>query len=346
MAGGGTDCSQDHPFLRSTRGSLQPASEPLPDPFWLLLPESGTAFSLGKKGSDNSGLAGWVQARLICGSMMETEQEVQLPSPEVPLFSVPSIALASFLGGPLAAGWLVSVNFRRLGEPRSARNALIQGVLATAALLGLMIGLPTAWVETIPGFTLPLLYTGLIWYLAERYQGRVLTAHFARGGQRHSLWRAVLVSLLAALPVAVFLLLAGLVVPMPPPFEFDGEPVAYGEAGDRIYQGEGVTTGVTEMVGRILTEEGVFSDGRIDLAGLSQGVDGYVVEVPVPLSSWSDRGILAGLRRASDRMNQEGGAGSFGIVLVHHGVSGMQRRPLLPEDGLSTGPTPIPGSAP
>ena len=38
---------------------------------------------------------------------MESEEQVQLPAPEVPLFSVPSIALASFLGGPLAAGWLI-----------------------------------------------------------------------------------------------------------------------------------------------------------------------------------------------------------------------------------------------
>lgn len=274
--------------------------------------------------------------------VMESQQEVQLPSPEVPLFSVPSIALASFLGGPLAAGWLVSVNYRRLGEPRSARNALIQGILATAALLALMVGLPTAWVEAIPGFTLPLLYTGLIWYLAERFQGRILTAHFAQGGQRYSLWRAVLVSLLAALPVAVILLLAGLAVPMPPPFEFEGEAVPYGDTGDRIYQGEGVPAAVTETVGRILTEEGVFSDQRIDLAGLTQGSGGYVVEVPVPLSSWSDRGILAGLRRADDRLNLDGGVGAIGIVLVHQGVSGIQRRELRLEDGVSTGPPETP----
>lgn len=267
---------------------------------------------------------------------MEKEEQVQLPSPEVPLFSVPSIALASFLGGPLAAGWLISVNYRRLNEPRSARNALIQGALATAALLGLMVGLPAAWVAYIPGFTLPLLYTGLIWVLAERLQGRVLNAHFAHGGQRHSLWRAVLVSLMAALPVAVVLLVAGLVVPIEPPFSFEGEAVSYGEGGDLIYRMESVSPADVETVGRILTEEGVFVDQRIDLAGVTRDLEGTVVEIPVPLSSWSDLGILAGLRRSSDRLNREGQMGPVRMVLIHQGVSGLQRRELRPEDGIAT----------
>lgn len=265
---------------------------------------------------------------------MKSEEQVQLPGPEVPLFSVPSIALASFLGGPLAAGWLLSANYRRLDEPRSARNALIQAALATAALVGLMVGLPAAWVAYIPGFTLPLLYTGLIWVLAERLQGRALAAHFARGGQRHSLWRAVLVSLVAALPVAVVLLLAGLIVELPPPFAFEGEAVPYGESGDMIYQAEGVPASSTKMVGRILTEEGVFVDQRFDLAGLTRDTDGTEVAIPVPLSSWSDLGILAGLRRSSDRLNSEGQMGPVRIVLVHQGVSGIQRRDLRPEDGV------------
>ena len=270
---------------------------------------------------------------------MESEEHVHLPAPEVPLFSVPSIALASFLGGPLAAGWLISVNYRRLDEPRFARNALIQSGLATAALVGLMVGLPAAWIAYIPGLTLPLLYTGLIWVLAERLQGRALAAHFAQGGQRHSLWRAVLVSLVAALPVAVFLLVAGLVIPMAAPYDFEGAAVPYGESGDVIYQAQDVPAEVTQTVGRILTEEGVFADQRYDLVGLTRGVDGTEVAVPVPLSSWSDSGLLAGLRRASDRLNREGQMGPVTIVLVHQGVSGIQRRELRPEDGLPSGPT-------
>jgi len=266
---------------------------------------------------------------------MKSDDPVQLPPPEVPLFSVPSIALASFLGGPLAAGWLISVNYRRMADLRSARNALIQAVLATAALVGLMVGLPAAWIEYLPGLTIPLIYTGLIWFLAERLQGRVLAAHFAQGGTRYSLWRAVLVSLMAALPVAVVLLLAGLLIPMAPPFEFEGTATPYGDTGDVIYRAEGVSSSVTEKVGHILTQEGVFTDQRVDLAGLKIGAGGYVLDIPVPLSSWSDRGILSRLHRASVQLNLERDLETTSIVLVHQGVSGVQRRDLRPEDGVA-----------
>ena len=116
---------------------------------------------------------------------MEPEDTVYLPRPDVALYTIPSIALASFLGGPLAAGWLVSINFRRLNEPRAARAAVINGVLATVALVSMMVALPPHWASRLPGITIPAIYTALIWFLAERFQGRPLAAHFARGGRRH-----------------------------------------------------------------------------------------------------------------------------------------------------------------
>lgn len=263
---------------------------------------------------------------------METDETDRLPPPEIPLYSVANIALASFLGGPLAAGWLVSINYRRMNEPRAARHALVQGGVATVALVGLMIGLPAAWIEQVPGVTIPLIYTGLIWVLAERLQGRALAAHFARGGLRHSLWRAVGVSLIAALPVAVILLSMATLVPHSPPFEFEGEPVRWQESGDLIYASPEINPEVTETVGRILTEEGVFSDDRLDVAGIRIENDVYLVEVPVPLSSWSDLGILSRLERARDRLNDELGFRPAGIVMVHQGVSGLQRRRLDADD--------------
>jgi hypothetical protein len=260
--------------------------------------------------------------------MMETKEVASPPPPEVPLYSVPSIALASFLGGPLAAGWLISVNFRRMGEPQSARNALVLGAVATVALIGMMIALPTDWGEKVPGMTVPLIYTGLIWVLAERLQGRVLAAHFAGGGLRHSLWRSIGISLVAALPVAVLLLAMMALVPLPAPFDFEGDPIAVGEAGDLIYPSAEIPAEVTREIGRVLIEEGVFSAERPDVAGLRIEGDTYLLEIPVPLSSWSDLGILSGLRRARERLNEELSHRPVEIVLVHKGVSGTQRRVL------------------
>ena len=168
--------------------------------------------------------------------------------------------------------------------------------------------------------------------LADRLQGRALAAHFARGGLRHSLWRAVGISLVAALPVAVILLAMTALVPMTPPFDFEGKPVEVGESGDLIFPYGDIPAEVTETVGRVLTEEGVFADDRPDVAGLRIENEEYFLEVPVPLSSWSDLGILSRLQRSQERLNEALSGRSIEVVMIHQGVSGIQRR-ILGETG-------------
>ena len=251
---------------------------------------------------------------------METQPDntTNLPQPDVPLYSVPSIALASFLGGPLAAGWLVSVNFRHLNDPKAARTAMIIGVAATVALVASMVVLPQEWANRLPGVTIPAIYTAIIWILSERIQGRSLEAHFARGGRRHSSWRAVGISLVAALPAAVVLVAMVVIVPTAPPFGFTGEPTPYGSEGDAVYH--------TEDVPVALTGEGTLVNGRPDAVELRLAGDGYVLTVPVVLSSWSDLGLMKQLERIETRLAESNAFRSVRIEIIHEGVSGIQRR--------------------
>lgn len=257
---------------------------------------------------------------------MESETTQNLPQPDVPLYSVPTIALASFLGGPLAAGWLVSVNFRHLNEPKAARTALVIGVLAMAALVALMVVLPSDWSARVPGFTISAIYTAIIWILADRIQGPSLAAHFARGGRRHSPWRAAGISLIAALPV--FVVFVGLVqvMPMPPPFGFTGEQTLYGSEGDAVYHTGDVPSNLIEEVGAALTEEGTLVNGRPDAVELRLDGDGYVLTVPVILSSWSDQGLMNQLERIENRLVGSNAFRPIRIEIIHQGVSGIQRR--------------------
>jgi len=257
---------------------------------------------------------------------MDPENLENLPQPEVPLYSIPSIALASFLGGPLAAGWLVSVNFRRLNDPKAARTAVFNGILATVALIGVMMALPPDWTSRVPGVTIPAIYTAAIWVLAERFQGRPLAAHFARGGRRHSPWRAVGVSLIAALPMGLVLVGMVLIVPMSPPFGFTGEPTPYGDEGDVVFHTGEVPESLIEEVGTVLIEEGMLVNGQRDSVELRLDGDGYVLTVPVVLSSWSDRGLMKQLARIEEKLAESDPSRSVRIEIVHQGVSGIQRR--------------------
>ena len=264
-----------------------------------------------------------------------TDIEYQ-PQPSVALYTIPSIALASFLGGPIAAGWLVSENYRRLNEPRAARTALINGIVATVALVTMMAALPPRWASQLAGIIIPAIYTALIWILAERLQGRPLAAHFARGGRRHSPWRAVGISLIAALPVALIYLAAIMVVPTAPPFGFAGEPSPYGTDGDVIFHTDDIPSTLVEEAAAALTSAGTLANGRPDAVELRLDGNGYVLTVPIPLSSWSDHGLIKQLGKIEKQLTESNAFRPVRVEIIHLGVSGIQRRFI--DVGHSDGP--------
>jgi hypothetical protein len=77
------------------------------------------------------------------------------------LYTPGQVALASFLGSPIAGALLIAGNFRRLGRPDRSWLAVLLGLLATVAILALAFVLP----EKFPNSVLPAAYTGALWAL-------------------------------------------------------------------------------------------------------------------------------------------------------------------------------------
>ncbi len=124
------------------------------------------------------------------------------------LYSPGQVALAAFLGTPMAGCWLLAQNFTVLGNPGAQRRALIGGVLGTLALIGVALLLPAS----VPNSVLPIAYTFGLRELAKSLQGAAFAAHLAAGRQKQSSWRAAGIGLLGfavilgAVAVSVFLL--------------------------------------------------------------------------------------------------------------------------------------------
>lgn len=95
------------------------------------------------------------------------------------LYSTGQVALATFLGTPLAGCWLVSRNFKKLGSPRSAWAILALGVAWAAGLCGLAV------LEKLPGIVsiLSIPFTVLV---MRGVQGRELDHHASVGGKTTS----------------------------------------------------------------------------------------------------------------------------------------------------------------
>jgi hypothetical protein len=93
--------------------------------------------------------------------------------PEFKLYKENAIFGATFLGGPLVAGYLAAENFKQLGQPGKARTAWIIAILSTIAIFGGLFLIPGA--NKIPNYIIPLAYTFITRSLIRTYQGESIS---------------------------------------------------------------------------------------------------------------------------------------------------------------------------
>lgn len=109
---------------------------------------------------------------------------------DIKLYSQRSIGIATFLGGPLAAGYLIGENYRNLEELDNGKRALIIGLVATVLLFVGIYSVPESIMEKVPNQIIPLAYTGLIYLIVEKIHGTTLNQHKENGSAFYSGWRA------------------------------------------------------------------------------------------------------------------------------------------------------------
>ena len=130
-------------------------------------------------------------------------------SPIHKLYSPGQIALAAFLGSPLAACWFWARNYQRLGQSSSSTQCLIWGAVGTAALLAISFFLP----ERFPSQAIPIGYTFGLLQAAKHTYGSVIAQHLSAGGRLGSWWAVVGISLLFL--IVVLAVLFGVVLLLP-----------------------------------------------------------------------------------------------------------------------------------
>ena len=125
------------------------------------------------------------------------------------LYSARHVALAAFIGSPLAGCWLLAANFGQLGNKAGQQKALLGGLVGTIVLLLISFVLP----ENFPNMALPAAYVYSMFKLAEGTQGEAFRQHLAAGGLPHSGWRAAGIGV-AGLVLTVIALL-GIILVLP-----------------------------------------------------------------------------------------------------------------------------------
>jgi hypothetical protein len=111
-------------------------------------------------------------------------------STEKKLYSQKGISIATFFGGPLAAGYLIRQNFKALGKEREGLVSVILGILFTVLVIAPLFMLPEEIIDKIPNQLIPAIYTLIIYGIVEAVQGKDLKIHKAEQRPFESNWKA------------------------------------------------------------------------------------------------------------------------------------------------------------
>lgn len=129
------------------------------------------------------------------------------------IFTNKTISVATYFGGPIAAGFLIARNFKIFGKPDAARNSVFIGIISTIIMFGLLFMIPEKIIDKIPAPLIPAIYTAIISLIIERKQGAQIKAFLANNGQTASNWQAAGYGLLGLLVIAGFIAIVVLATP-------------------------------------------------------------------------------------------------------------------------------------
>lgn len=108
----------------------------------------------------------------------------------VELYSQRAILIATYIGGPLAAGILARQNFINLGKEELGKYSLIIGIVSTLLLIVGIFSIPEEIIDKVPNLVIPLIYSGIIYLIIEKYQGTELKQHKENNLPFYSAWKA------------------------------------------------------------------------------------------------------------------------------------------------------------
>ena len=240
------------------------------------------------------------------------------------VYSEKAINVATFLGGPLATGIMMSENFKSMELFETARKALFIGIISMFAIIALLLLLPSPIVDKIPQQLIPFIYTGIAWLLFKKHQKEKIEELLEENAIKHSAWRIAGVGFGSMI---VFLMVFLPFVLLTPAYE--GEVLKFIETGDEIYYDKSINKNDIKEVGRALTTLQFFNtEYSVAIQVRDEGDNTYRVIFPVDKSFWNDEQLIYEMENLSYVFKEFVPDKDFKISLISETITGEERKDL------------------
>ena len=215
------------------------------------------------------------------------------------IFTNNAILVATFFGGPIAAGFLISKNFKVFGNDNAARKSIFWGIISTIFLFAGIYMIPEHIIDIIPQAIIPLIYTAIIAGLVEKLQGQKIKEFFAANGKKASNWQAAGYGLIGLLIIAVFIIAMIFVLPT------EGyEKTITVDKNVKLHHSKNIEDIKSQQIATVIKQSG-FMDGseRADLFLNTEGNFYKLKFVMSDTSLLSDSMLLSDFHRLENYLN-------------------------------------------
>lgn len=162
------------------------------------------------------------------------------------LFSQKAITIATYFGGPAAAGYLVKKNYESYDQENKGKKAFIIGIISTLLIFAGIFSIPEHIIDKIPNAVIPAIYTGIIYLIVEKIQGQWLKEHKESGGEFYSGWKATGIG--AIFMVILLVLIMGTAFIAGDLSQPDFDTVAYDKEVARFVENENTSIAVFNVI--------------------------------------------------------------------------------------------------
>ena len=139
--------------------------------------------------------------------------EIENNTKDLKFYSQKAIGIATFIGGPLAAGYLIRKNYLTLSKPDEGKKSLIIGIISTIIIFSVIFMIPENIIDKVPNQILPLIYTGIIYLIVEKIHGKILNQHKENKNEFLSIWKAVGIGLISLIIILIGIFGYGFLAP-------------------------------------------------------------------------------------------------------------------------------------
>jgi|GEM_PF-940775 len=267
--------------------------------------------------------------------MESTIKQTESHNDTVKLYSERSIQIVTFFGGPIAAGFLVSKNFKSLGFLESSKKANNLGIAGTLLLLYFYYIIPDPVIYKIPDSLIPFVYTGLISLVVRKFQSKYLKRHKDNGGLFYSNWKALWIAVLYISINIIGFIGISFMKPL-----FPGERAVYGDKKHEIYYSKKIDKELINKTANYLEKVGIFQNIEKVCVQIKKEQDAFLVRMPVNEQVWNDSTVLTDLRVLRIDLQEQVFIDSTRLIVFYddfvgrtekeiHGLPGIFRQLLL-----------------